>query len=291
VDTSLETEEWKPLCPTALPLQPRIFFIDGVRRIEHRLLVEMEQQTVFGLAGSFAIGATEIAAKACVTHQKVERVASVGGGLSIGSWSIRLPSGRAVLDFSPLPVAENTPEAPLQGLQNAMRQAEAQLAQELSSTEALVFLDGPLTFFTAAKIPVVGFVKRLLRNYLTPEQGAILRQLAVGERTPIFLIKETRHQRYSWYCRIGVGRLIDSSLTGIVRLEASSSLDLQKVRSLADLSTPLLPRFASAYGHDPRAPQNLYPIAGLENTLRHALGDPLVIRRAIEMFLHNQEAA
>jgi hypothetical protein len=61
------------------------------------------------------------------------------------------------------------------------------------------------------------------------------------------------------------------------------------VRSLADLSAALLPRFASSAGRDPRAPQNLYPIGGLENALRHKMGDTLVIRRAIEAHLHGLE--
>jgi hypothetical protein len=34
--------------------------------------------------------------------------------------------------------------------------------------------------------------------------------------------------------------------------------------------------------HDPRAPQNLYPIGGLEEQLRHSLGDHEWIRRHIE---------
>jgi hypothetical protein len=43
-----------------------------------------------------------------------------------------------------------------------------------------------------------------------------------------------------------------------------------------------LPRFASQPQHDPRAPQNLLPIGGLERRLRHEMGDSAFIRRAIE---------
>ena len=45
--------------------------------------------------------------------------------------------------------------------------------------------------------------------------------------------------------------------------------------------TATLPRFASAPHKDPRAPQNLYPISGLERVLRRRLGDPLLILRAL----------
>ena len=45
--------------------------------------------------------------------------------------------------------------------------------------------------------------------------------------------------------------------------------------------TALLPGFASAAHKDPRAPQNLYPIAGLERELRRRLGNPLLLFRAL----------
>jgi hypothetical protein len=289
VDLQIELGAWVAVSPRDVTPPHEVFFIDGVRRIEHRILIEAEDRTLFGLLGSFAVGATRITAQAHVVAGEVHRVAAVGGGLELNRWQVRLPSGQAVLTFEPLPVAENLPEAPLEGLQNAMRQREAALAETLCDGAALVVLDGTLSFFTATKLPVVGFVKRLLRSYLPPEKALLLRNLQVGQRTPLFLIKETRHQRYSWYTRIGAGRAIDSALTGIVRLETSSALDLDLVRRLADLSSALLPRFASAAGHDPRAPQNLYPIGGLESALRHTLGDTLVIRRAIEAYLHGME--
>lgn len=291
VDLQVELGSWVAVIPSVVTPPSRIFFVDGVRRIEHRILVEAEDRTLFGLLGSFAVGATRVTAQAQVVDEQVRRILAVGGGLELGRWEFRLPTGSATLGFDPLAVAENVPEAPLEGLQNSMRQQEAALAESLSASDTLVFLDGTLSFFTATKLPVVGFVKRLLRSYLPPEKAPLLRSLQVGHRTPLFLIKETRHQRYSWYTRIGSGRAIDSTLTGIVRLETSSSLDVELVRRLADLSTALLPRFASSPGHDPRAPQNLYPIGGLENALRHKLGDTLVIRRAIEAYLHGLEGS
>ncbi len=44
----------------------------------------------------------------------------------------------------------------------------------------------------------------------------------------------------------------------------------------SDLSQTVLCRYASVAYKDSRAPQNLVPIAGLEHTLRHRLGDPRV---------------
>ena len=55
--------------------------------------------------------------------------------------------------------------------------------------------------------------------------------------------------------------------------------------------TRLLPRLASDSAHDPRAPANLYPIGGLERHLRRLLGDSQIVRRAIELRLHQEAMA
>jgi hypothetical protein len=76
-----------------------------------------------------------------------------------------------------------------------------------------------------------------------------------------------------------------------VRLETSAALDLARVTALADLSARYVPRFASDRTRDTRAPQNLYPIGGLEARLRHLLGDPMLLRRAIEEHVHDEVTA
>ncbi len=44
----------------------------------------------------------------------------------------------------------------------------------------------------------------------------------------------------------------------------------------------MLPRFASEPHKDTRAPQNLYPIGGLERELRHRLGDQALLFRSLQ---------
>ena len=51
--------------------------------------------------------------------------------------------------------------------------------------------------------------------------------------------------------------------------------------TLADRTAVTLPCFASAAHKDGRAPQNLYPIAGLERGLRHRLGDGKYLYRQL----------
>lgn len=90
----------------------------------------------------------------------------------------------------------------------------------------------------------------------------------------------TSWDRYSWYlrlpCRPG------SPWAGIVRVECSPDLPLAEAVALADRSQVVLPRFASEEYKDSRAPQNLYPIAGLENQLRHRLGDARLLHRSLQ---------
>jgi hypothetical protein len=50
---------------------------------------------------------------------------------------------------------------------------------------------------------------------------------------------------------------------------------------MADLASATLPRFASMGHKDPRAPQNLVPIGGLEHRLRHLLGDRDLLYRGL----------
>ena len=290
VDIRVERPVWEAVRPAPGPVAGRIAFVDGVRRIEHRLLVAEGQRTVYGLLGSFGVGAVCVDGAARVGHELVGRVLVTGGGLKLPPFEA-LVGDRHRLRFEPVSEPENDPATPVEGLQTSMRQSEAGLAERLSAEVDVVFQDGPLTFLTAAaRGAVVGFVKRLLRTYLEPEPQALLPRLAVGERTPVFLIAG-RDPRYSWYARIAHGRPIESELTGIARLEAPAARGLEEACRLADLSARLLPRFASDAARDPRAPQNLYPIGGLEAQLKHRLGDATVVRRAIEARLHAEVTA
>ncbi|HVQ28813.1 MAG TPA: hypothetical protein VMV21_04490 [Vicinamibacteria bacterium] len=291
VDATVESAAWQAVSPKRAPSPERVFFVDGVRRIEHRLFVETAEASLFGLLASYGVGATRLTGRSArVVGERIERVLVVGGGERVEALEVSVPRGRAVLRFEARVVPDNTPLAPIDGLQRSMRESEARLSQELGPTADLVFLDGPLSYLTTAAGPVVGFVKRLMGTYLQPAAASLLPRLGAGERTPLFLIQD-RVPRYSWYLRLAHGRSIESALAGVVRLETSAELGLRDVQTLADASCRLLPRLASDSAHDPRAPANLYPIGGLESRLRRLLGDSQIVRRAIELRLHQDVPA
>lgn len=280
---------WQALRPGPAP-PPPLCLIDGVRRIEHRLLVEQAERVHYGLLGALAVGAVESGEEARIAETRVGRLICVGGGLEVEPLVAPVRGSRFELTFTPEVVAENDPAAPLQGLQNAMRRRETELAVECAASgERLVLLDGPLSFLTVYDAPVVGYVKKLVRPYLEAEDFALVPALEVGQRTPLFLVPD--NERYSWYLRIGRGRVIDAALAGIVRLEVSSALALDTAVGLADATAAALPRLASDHTRDPRAPQNLLPVGALETELRRRLGDPLLVRRAVEAQLHAEATA
>ncbi len=81
------------------------------------------------------------------------------------------------------------------------------------------------------------------------------------------------------------------SWTGIVRCEASGKLPKDDVRAIADRTAALLPLVGSEPHIDPRAPQNLVPIAALERELRHRMGDPGLVYRALRDAVSEREAS
>lgn len=292
VDTMVERAAWEAVRPPDAPGPVRVFFVDGVRRVEHRLLVESGLGSLFGLLGSYGVGAVCLERRSArISHEHVGRLCVVGGGALLPGVIATVPGGRSSLAFEPRLVPENTPLAPLDGLQTAMREGEARLAETLGAEGEMVVLDGPLTFLGSTTAPIVGLVKRLMRSYLAAPEAGLLRRLEVGARTPIFLIQDKRAPRYSWYQRLAQGRAIQAALTGVVRLETSGALPLPQAVALADAACLILPRLASDAAHDPRAPSNLVPIGGLEQRLRRLLGDPLLIRRAIEAWLLREVSA
>lgn len=276
VDASVETDRWEPR-PAGAPPETA-WFVDGVRRLEARVVGWPGGAIVHGLFASFATGAVIVSeGRATFEHCAVERRFILTAGLAqVESLNV----GGLKLTFEALSAAAGTPADLVLALQNAMRNSEAALA---SSCECgIVFLDGPLAFLTEPRGPVVGVVKTIHRLYLDPEHMELVFRLRTGERTPLFTIREGSKARYSWYLRIGEPRPTHHGLSGIVRLETGASAGVAQAVSLASASAGYLPRFASTPARDRRAPQNLTPVGALEEHLRNRMGDATLIQRAIE---------
>jgi hypothetical protein len=142
--------------------------------------------------------------------------------------------------------------------------------------EDLLVLDGPLR--GRQHLPrVLGFIKTHRSEYLPPALHRVVGTLAPGQRTPVFGLG-TSWQRNTWYLKLPGSA---APWAGVVRVECSAELSVAQVVELADRSAPMFCRYASTEYKDSRAPQNLYPIAGLERALRRRLGDQALLYRAI----------
>jgi hypothetical protein len=142
--------------------------------------------------------------------------------------------------------------------------------------EDLLVLDGPLR--GRQHLPrVLGFIKTHRSEYLPPVLHRVVGTLAPGQRTPVFGLG-TSWQRHTWYLKLPGSA---APWAGVVRVECPAELSVAQVVELADRSAPMFCRYASTEYKDSRAPQNLYPIAGLERALRRRLGDQALLYRAI----------
>jgi hypothetical protein len=269
VDPSVEVaaDRWRPLLPECDPA-PDILFVDGVRRVDANLWIDRDGSFPgFGLAATFAAGAVRCNGGARVVAAEVRR------GIFTGAEAepIVTSTGR----YEVMTTRGSTPEELWLGIQERMGDLEGEVAEAQPDT-ALVVVDGPLSHRRHVA-GAVGYVKTQHVQYLPDDLRATLTDLPVGHRTPIFLTT-TSWSRFSWYLRLAGG---GGPAGGLARCEVKADMAVSDAARLAHVVTASLPRYASARHKDPRAPQNLYPIGGLERELRRRLGDRDLAMRAL----------
>lgn len=280
VNANVETHDWGPIVPESLNEYDEICFVDGVRRIEARVIVDSQDKMIHGLFGSIGVGAVRVrGASATFSGITVDRFLILGEGLLQRE---QIEVGEHTVVFEGLASAQNSPVELLGELQNLMRTSEAQLGKGLCSPNVCVFADGPLTYYAGTRDEVVGIIKTIHIPYLNAEHFSLVGSLLPGQRTPLFAIEDGKYDRYSWFLRVASGRKFDHALAGVMRLEVRAALGLENASMVANFSARELPRFVSSPARDPRAPQNLAPVGNLETELRHRLGDSLLLRRGIE---------
>jgi hypothetical protein len=284
VDLGVERDPaaWAPVRPRASAAPAAcVLFVDGVQRIDARIWItgdrpadQTGEQTRQGVCASWAAGVVRCDDRARVVTTEVRR-----GVLCPGAPVDPIATRHG--DYRPHPVPDTGGEPIAQALGRARGDLEARVAVEaMRSGECmaeLLVVDGPLG--DRRHIPgAVGYIKTHHVSYLPSALQPVATGLGVGDRTPLFAVGGRRF-RYSWYLRLPGAAT--HPWWGIVRCEASGDLIRAEAVQLADRVTTTLPRFASQPHNDPRAPQNLHPIAGLERELRRRLGDPAFMDRAL----------
>jgi hypothetical protein len=269
VDPSVEVavDQWRPLFPEGDPAHD-ILFVDGVRRVDANLWIEREGRFPgFGLAATYAAGAVRCNSGAQVVAAEVRR--------GVFTATDAEPVATTMGTYDVMSTRGSTPEELWLGIQERMGDLEGEVAEKHADV-ALVVVDGPLSHRRHVE-GAVGYVKTQHVQYLPDELRSTLGGLPVGCRTPLFLTT-TSWSRFSWYLRLANGT---GPAGGLVRCEVKADMTVSAASHVANLVTASLPRYASARHKDPRAPQNLYPIGGLERELRRRLGDRDLAIRAL----------
>lgn len=271
VDVSIEVrpEHWRPMLPDDDGAGD-ILFVDGVRRVDATLWIDQPPDFPgFALAATYAAGAVRCNGVAVLEEFAVERGLFTSAPAedvhtTVGTYEVKATKG-------------TTPEELWLGIQQRMGSLEATVTRAAGGAELLV-VDGPLSH--ARDIDnAIGYVKTQKVQYLPLELRQVLTSLPAGYRTPLF-VTTTSWSRYSWYLRLANHA---GPAGGLVRCEIDADRTITEAARVANRVSATLPRYASARHKDPRAPQNLYPIGGLERDLRHRLGDKERAMRALRI--------
>ena len=261
-------DEWKPIRPAARPPH-LIAFVDGTNRIDAQVWIDEPDGDVRpGICATYAAGAVTCDGVARVTDVRVQRglFTSAAGAepITTGHVTYEVRAATGTLDQLAMSVIDR------------MRHLEAEVARAITGVD-LIVLDG-LLWGREDVSNAIGYIKSHRTPYLPAELHAIVSALSPGERSPLFLVT-TSWTRFSWYVRLPGST--GHPWSGVVRCEANPNMSPSDAAALADRATAALPRFASSRHRDPRAPQNLYPIGGLERELRRRSGDARFIYRSL----------
>jgi hypothetical protein len=281
VDTDAEVPaaQWAPIDVHPGVRSPEVvLLVDGVRRNDAGLwTAEDDGQSYAGLAASYAAGVVRCDLRRGVAELVGSRVgrglftaSPSAGDLVAGSVRYEIHRVNGTGEASKLPAA----------VQGPLTALEIEISSMARDDDAdLLVVDGPLR--NRRQLPrTVGYVKTQQKQYLPAALTPVVTSLRPGQRTPVFHLG-TVWGGWSWYLRLPGAT--GAPWSGIVRVECSPDLAIEQAVELAELSSATLPRFASSAYKDPRAPQNLVPIAGLERRLRGLLGDARVLHRALTL--------
>ncbi len=303
-EVELSTGDWQPVEPAPTRGESStgsVVFVDGVRRIDARIWIDEPvdsspagtsggSPTMMsrpGVCASVAAGSVRCQPgraeiSAAVVRRGLYTASEYGESLDLTARSGRRRDTNGLGSYDIRSVADDSDEAMYFGVHQHMTELEHELSNDLDD-ESLVVFDGPLADRTGGAGGSVGYIKTQHVQYLPPPLHAMIGRLQIGQRTPLFAVGG-RFPIWSWYLRLPIP--VSHAMSGVVRLELPvadrTGSDLKQwAVDRADTVSRILPRFASEPHKDGRAPQNLYPIAGLERHLRHLLGDSRILERAL----------
>ena len=245
-----------------------VLFVDGVRRIDARVWIDGDSP---GICASYAAGAVR-----CDGRAEVVDIAVARGMFSTAATAADIVTRHAT--YPARMAGSNDIAALMLAVHERMTDVEVGIAGRVDGAD-LVVIDGPLRARHTSTMPSAS--SRATPCATCPRScTASWARSAAGQRTPVFTV--------------GVDvepALVVPAVAGTVgmrRGRASCGASArpisrpQRRSSWPNMTAAVLPRFASEPHKDTRAPQNLYPIGGLERELRHRLGDQALLFRSLQ---------
>ena len=266
-------EEWTPIDPAPASKPDEIAFIDGIQRIDARIWIHENGISTPAVCVSMAAGAT-----VCTPGTATTQGVRVARALIAPATSTAGPIGTRHATYEFVPAQDATPEATYLAIHGRRTELEVSVARSVSC--GLIVFDGPLRGLSGPE--GVGYIKTHHKVYLPHAVQVILGDLDDGQRTPLFFLSGSPGGgRWSWYLRLPGPRT--HPMSGIVRLELTATGTAAAAVERAEQVSACLPQFASEPHKESRAPQNLYPISGIERELRRRLGDAFLLERSLRV--------
>jgi hypothetical protein len=285
VDVELPGARWHPLDPAPGVTAPgAVLFVDGVRRIDAQVWVdEVDGSASPALCASYAAGVMCCCPSggahlvAALVRRGLFTTAPAGSDIVTAAGTYTATHTAALPDKPPMQILSLALQRSLGATELlAAAGSRAERDGRAADGDDLVVVDGPLPRQPLPR--AIGFIKSHRDTYLPASLGGIVATLGSGQRTPVFRLRSS-WERHTWYLRLPAAP--GAPWAGVVRVECGADLEPGQAVALAELSQVTLVRYASTEYKDSRAPQNLYPIAGLERALRRRLGEPTVLYRAL----------
>ena len=223
--------------PTNADRPRRVAFVDGALRTEARLTrTGRDGDVSMGLAGSWAAGAVLVDGD---EPARFDQVTTGRAAIFTGGRPVHLPDHRDGWRWEPYAVDGTDVEAARQQLQRLMRDAEADIAEALSTAGWLTVLDGPLHGIRHRRgLLVIGYVKTHHRRMLAREHWVRVPELTAGERSGLFAMEDAL---YGCYLRVGDPGPWAGPWAGIARLEMPSGIGRDAAVEAADRAAGWLP--------------------------------------------------
>lgn len=275
---------WEPIPAPAPGPRTHIAIVDGIRREEGFGAETGSGSPRDAMFGSWAVGAVALGPGYCSILRDRIRAGGVYAVAGDGGrdQDVRFADGARPRVYEHA-AARGSGRGSLVGvLQQRMLVEEYALLGELIDElprETLVIHDGDLRRGAAG----VGFVKNGNPGILPDGRAAILDSIgSPGERTPPFLLGTGRNAVLAWYlCLSRHPRRLPRAR--LVRMEIAASAGPEEAERVAAICARDLPPLAPDPWRDARAPQNLQPVAALEDALRQRLGSGAWMGRRIEL--------